>query len=65
MSTDAKKSNIKTDQCYAPNAINPSPTPISWEDANTTPNYAHLDTIARLNSYMNTSKNIMEEDGPL
>ena len=63
MSTHAKRNKINTDQCYASNITNLSPTPTSWEAANITPNYAHLDTIARSNSYMNNWKNITEGDG--
>ena len=63
MSTDAKRNKINMDQCYAPNVTNLSPTPTSLEDVNTTPNYTHLDTIARSNSYMNNWKNTMEGDG--
>ena len=61
--TDAKRNKTNMDQCYAPNVANLSPTPASLEDVNTTPNYAHLDTIAPSSSYMNNWKNTMEADG--
>jgi hypothetical protein len=63
MSTDANGNKINMGPCYAPNVANLSPTPTFLEDVDTTLNYAHPDTIARSNSYMNNWKYTTVGDG--
>ena len=63
MSTNAKRNTIHRAQCFAPNVTNLSPTHTLWEDANTNPDYAHLDITSHSNCYMNNWKNTMEGDG--
>ena len=63
MSIDAKINATHRAQCFAPNVTNLSLTHTSWEDANTTPNYAQLDITILLSCYMNTLKNTTEVDG--
>jgi hypothetical protein len=57
------REHIIHDRCYAKSVTKPSPSHISWEDANKMQRKEFIDTTTRLNSYTTFWKLIMVTDG--